>query len=52
MLESFLLEAQRMQQLRHANIVSFYGMALDNAKGLLVMELCEGGGRLFGPGGW
>lgn len=31
-----------MQQLRHPNIVSFFGMAVDNQKGLLLMELCDG----------
>ena len=42
MLEAFLLEAQRMQQLRHPNVVAFFGMAVDNQRGLLLMELCDG----------
>lgn len=41
-MEAFLLEAQRMQQLRHPNVVAFFGMAVENQRGLLLMELCDG----------
>ena len=37
-----LQEALRLQQLRHAHVVAFYGVALMGSKGLVLMEFCEG----------
>ena len=34
-----------MQQLRHPNVVGFYGVSLDGPKGILLMEFCEGARR-------
>ena len=41
--EAFLTEAQRMQALRHPQLVAFYGVCLDGPIGILLLELCEGG---------
>lgn len=43
-LEAFVSEAHRMQQLRHPNIVNFFAVAVEHTKGLLIMELCAGAG--------
>ncbi|KAL4452700.1 hypothetical protein ABPG75_008362 [Micractinium tetrahymenae] len=40
--EAFVLEAERMHQLRHAHIVALYGVALSGPVGVLLMEYCGG----------
>ncbi|KAL4418721.1 hypothetical protein ABPG77_008592 [Micractinium sp. CCAP 211/92] len=40
--EAFVLEAERMHQLRHAHVVALYGVALSGPVGVLIMEYCGG----------
>lgn len=40
--QTFVREAVRLHQLRHATVVGFVGVALVGTKGVLLQELCEG----------
>ncbi|KAL4452702.1 hypothetical protein ABPG75_008364 [Micractinium tetrahymenae] len=40
--EAFVLEAERLHQLRHAHVVTLYGVALSGPIGVLLMEYCGG----------
>lgn len=50
--ESFLTECSRLAHLRHPNIISLLGISLTRNKGIMLLELAEGGqGRGTGGGG-
>ncbi|KAL4420111.1 hypothetical protein ABPG77_000282, partial [Micractinium sp. CCAP 211/92] len=38
----FVQEAERLHQLRHAHVVTLYGVALSGSRGIILMEYCSG----------